>query len=279
MLARCIHVPGPRLYLEIDWQQWFEKKIETKHFVFYVPKGDEVNAAAQEQFYEYITDLFEVEPEKKIIYIKCRDSEHLAKITGLKISGNNIVLAGAATKYKKKNGNLVPTIVSIEEWENHELVHILQRSISKSTEFFNEGLAMAYQIDPFRNIYFPYIRRWLRLSEPSINLYLQRGIIEYGEYISISEILTSKEFRALGDQITEKGINKLIIAFTEAGSFVKYLIDNYELETFFQFLKLSDYSDSKAEVEEKFLKVYEISIQEMEEQWLSFLEQNYYYNQ
>lgn len=266
LLSGCIHISGHRLYLETNWQQEFEKKIETKHFVFYIPKGDKVDITAQEQFYEYITGLFGIESKDKIIYVKCRDDKDMKRVWG--DENNGIKIGGVAGEYNEKNGNLVPIIISTKEWENHELVHVLQPPDSKSTTFFNEGLAVAFSINPLKNNYIPSHRLMFDLSIPIT--FLQPLIIEKGDYISIDEILTSEEFEVVSGLFLTT-----TTAYLEAGSFVRYLIDVYGLEKFFQFLKLSDYLDSKELTKEKFLKIYDISIQEMEKQWLDFLKENY----
>lgn len=257
--------PGQKLEkLETSWRQIFDKKIETKHFIFYMRKKEKVDTAAQEQFYEYIAKLFKAEPEKKIIYIKCRDSEEVKKITGR---------WAAAIAYTWKY-----VIISPEEWENHELIHMFQDLIGESTSFFREGLAVAFQIDLARNILYPYPHYERQLEPPHIHYYLQNKIIRYGKYIDIKKVLTLENFRANEKQIIKIGNRKFYrtnIVYLEAGSFVRYLIDTCGLEKFFQFLKFSDYLDSKELTEEKFLKVYDFPICEIERQWLNFLKQNY----
>lgn len=249
-----------QLELEASWENKYKsfRKIESEHFIFYVPKEDKVDITTQEWFYRYITTLFGVEPEEKIIYLKCKSID-VGKITGAK----NLI--GRACFDKKKN-----TIISEREWESHELVHITQMLVSESTVFFDEGLARAYQISSFdlyvRN------REPLDFHRDFLHSYLQNTIIKRGYYISITKILTSKKFRAPQHEIMNLFLG---ITYNEAGSFVRYLIDTYGLEVFFQFLKLSDYSDSRSEIEEKLLKVYGFSVQEMEKQWLEFLKENY----
>lgn len=260
----CIYVRYP---LEVTLSQRFDKKIETEHFIFYLHKEDNVDLLAQEYFYEYITNLFGTNFKDKIIYVKCRDDKDFKKVWGGE-SNRGVSIGGVAGEYRDKNGNLVPIIISKKEWENHELVHILQPQDCRSTTFFNEGLAVAFSINPLKNDYIP-LHRWCwDMSIPIV--YLKPWVIEQGDYINLDEILTSKEFEVVAGLFTTT-----TAAYLEAGSFTKYLIDNYGLETLFRLLKISNYSDSKSEIEEKFLKVYEISIQEMEKRWLKFVKENY----
>lgn len=261
LLTGCISSNYHKQQLQIrnNWQNKYRlfEKMETEHFVFYVPKGDKVNPAKQEDIYKNITALFKIEPKEKIVYIKCKSREDVQKITG-----QAMFFAAAYTDPYPVN-----TIISYRQWDDHELVHIIQGLISRSTVFFEEGLAKAHQSSSYL------------FNDPQGNFflhsYVQNRIIEDGHYISITKMLTSKKFRAL----TKKGgIRSLLrgVMYNEAGSFVRYLIDNYgRHEIFFQFLRLSNFSNSKTEIEEKFLKVYDLSIQEMEKQWLDFLKQNY----
>lgn len=267
-------IPWPEIHLATNWHQEFQK-IEIEHFVFYASEEKEVDIESQERFYKYVAKLFEIEPEEKITYIKCKNSEHIQKIMGKEIKG----IDGYSGGYKDKNKNYVPLILSTKEWENHELIHTFQHLISETTSFFCEGLATAYEIDISKTGHPspPYVR-WFP-GKLSLNWYLQNLIIKREQqYIDITEILTSEDFEIDGHRIIKIWLDdlyRLNIVYIEAGSFVRYLLDSYGLKTFFRFLKISDPSDSKLEIEKKFLKIYGISIREIEKQWLNFLRENY----
>lgn len=244
-----------QLELEASWENKYKsfRKIESEHFIFYVPKEDKVDITTQEWFYRYITTLFGVEPEEKIIYLKCGASIN-------EITGSSYLIVARA--YLDKN-----IIISTNEWESHELIHIIQYLISGYDPiFFSEGLAVAYEMIIPRE-------KFINIHRDAIHEYVQEMLIKDNSYISITKILTSKKFEAVNNDI----IMGLLLGahYYEAGSFVRYLIDVYGLEKFFQFLKLSNYWDSKSEIKKKFLIVYNFSIQEVEKQWLEFLKENY----
>jgi hypothetical protein len=82
-----------------------------------------------------------------------------------------------------------------------------------------------------------------------------------GVLIPIDNILDSSGFRS-GDYT---------IAYPEAGSFVRYLIDTYGIGQLKNFFASSSYSDSIAEIKTKFQSIYGISINDVEQDWLNFL--------
>lgn len=275
-------IPETDFYSETDWHPIFKKfeKIETKHFVFYASKGEGVDTESQEKFYEYLANLFRIEPKEKIIYIKCRDNKHLVKIVGVENADENT--GGIALCQRTEEWNRIFIIITISDWESHELVHIFHALIGGvSLPFFKEGLAVAHQINlRFYNHSDSLISSLLNSNSLRCH-WLQNEIIESGEYISIGEILAPEDFESLRMQKSEMGnYCKIDIAYIEAGCFVRYLIDHCGFEKFFRFLKLSDVLDPeseeiKSEIEEKFLEVYSISIQGMEIQWLNFLKEKY----
>ncbi len=240
----------------------FSHKKESEHFIFYWNEGDEVNIKSQECFYKYIVKLFKIKPEKreKITYWKFRTREEIERKT-------SFFADGFADIHLKKIGSINP-------WENHELIHILQFNYLKpSIVFFDEGLAVAFQIDPSKNCYTPYMKTKQGNVMP-LNEYL-RIIIKEGKYINLENILTNNAFR----NRTGEGP---YIAYAEAGGFTKYLIDTYGLEAFFQLLKVLNIESMKQSylsliglqsltIKQKIIQVYNLSLEILEKQWLDSL--------
>jgi hypothetical protein len=73
---------------------------------------------------------------------------------------------------------------------------------------FNEGLAVAYQVDPVRGDMTP---RWNNRHVHDVSAAWRRQ----GRLAGLGQLLTNEQFRALDSQI----------AYPAAGSFVRFLID------------------------------------------------------
>lgn len=230
----------------------FTEKEENEHFIFYYCQGDGVDAESQECFYNYIVKLFKIKPieGEKITYWKFRNSTHLEQKTGFENTG------GLAYRSQKM-------IKSTYSWENHELIHILQyHYLGWSTDFFNEGLAMAFQIDPLKKRYVSDAK--FTAEKMSLNQYLKIKI-EEKKYIKLERIITTEGFRACKEEYE-------LIAYVEVGSFVRYLIDKYGLKKFFQFLKITDEDSWASTIKENLIKIYNLSLEILEKDWLNYLE-------
>lgn len=230
----------------------FTKKEESEHFIFYYCPGDEVDVESQECFYRYIVKLFKIKPidGERMTYWKFRNPAHLKQKTGLENVG------GLAYRFQKM-------IKSTYFWENHELIHILQFNyFNWSTSFFNEGLAMAFQVDPLKKRYVPYVK--FTAEEMPLNQYLKIKI-EEKKYIKLEKIITTEGFEVCQEEDE-------LIAYVEAGSFARYLIDKYGLKKFFQFLKITHEYDWPSTIRENLIKIYKLPLETLEKQWLDYLE-------
>jgi hypothetical protein len=215
--------------------------LETANFIFHYSPGDFVYAERSEAFHNWAVSLLGVTCPKKIDYYKYKDREQQKRITGLTYTGWAISQTFEAHSY-------LP-------WMNHECVHLYTSLFGRPSDFFNEGIAVALQTDPYNNDYEAREKSGERVHD-LVKRYKDGGVL-----IPIDNILDSSGFRT-GD---------FTIAYPEAGSFIRYLINTYGIEQLKNFFASSSYDDSAAEIKTKFLSAYGISINVVEQDWLNFL--------
>ena len=147
------------------------------------------------------------------------------------------------------------SVHSYQSWHNHECTHLYSSLIGRPSDFYNEGLAMAFSIDPYDGVYEP------RYGGQSVNL-LSKQYKAEGIIISINKILTTSDFRSYSQDIT----------YPESGSFVEYLIATYGIENIKSIFQTVNQTDSREAIKQKFQSIYGFSIDQAEQEWLIFLD-------
>ncbi len=216
-------------------------QLETQNFIFHYSTGDSVESTHQEAFHGWATQQLSVICPKKIDYFKYESRDHMEAITG-----------------KDWNGWADPeyfAVHSIWSWDNHECVHLYTSIIGRPPDFFNEGISVAFSTDPYNN---DFEARWW--SEPVH--YWARRFKNEGTLIPIDHILETNAFRSYHDEIT----------YPESGSFVRFLIDTHGLNKIKNFFEVGNRIDSKEVIKQNFQLIYGLSIEQAEDQWLTFLD-------
>jgi hypothetical protein len=215
--------------------------IETANYIFRYSEGDFVQADRMEAYHNWAVALLSVQPPKKIDYFKYRDRAQQIRMTGSYASGF------------ADTSNL--EIHSAEPWIPHEAGHIYFSLIGRAPTFFNEGVATAMQTDPYNNDFVPRVRN----GEP-IHSLTKRYLTE-GRLYRLEDILNSTAFMEADFTVT----------YVQAGSYVRFLMDFYGIETLknlFRSLNAGDYPEAMMAA---FLTVYGKSIGDVEAEWLAFL--------
>lgn len=216
--------------------------LETQNFIFYYSPGDFVYAERSEAFHEWAVSFLNVSCPKKIEYYKYKDREQQKRITGSTSTG------WAITDSFEVHTSL--------PWMNHECTHLYTSLIGRPSIFFNEGIAVALQVDPYNN---DFVARE-KNGEPIhsiVKRYKNEGVLYPVENIIDLSGFTDNDY---------------IITYPEAGSFVRYLLDTYGITNLKAiFTSVSRY-DSKEVIKDKFLSIYGISVAEVEAEWLIFLD-------
>ncbi len=215
--------------------------LETANFIFHYSPGDYIYSDSQEAFGSWAISLLGVNIPKKIDYYKYKDYDQLRRIWGR--SG----VAWADTETFSIHHN--------SPWDNHECVHLLTYLIGTSTAFFDEGIAVGLQTDPYNG---DFEGRWWNASVH----YWGKRFKDEGTLIPLNDMLESNDFWRY-----EPGI-----IYPESGSFIRFMIDTYGINRMKLILQTISYGDSKDEIKQKFQSIYGLSLDQAETAWLLFLD-------
>jgi len=171
--------------------------VAAAHFDFHWSLGDPVNTEWQEAFHDWATRELQVTISRRISYSKYLSPAHML-----------------ALHYGPGNVNAwadpdLFTVHTIWPTDNHEVIHLYSSTFGRATSLLNEGLAVAFQVDPVRGDMTP---RWNNRHVHDVSA----GWRRQGRLAALGLLLKSEEFRALDSQV----------AYPEAGSFVRFLLDS-----------------------------------------------------
>jgi hypothetical protein len=214
---------------------------ETANFIFRYSEGDFVQAERIEAYHNWAVALLGVQLPKKIDYFKYRDRAQQIRMTG-----------SYATGFADITDLEIHTA---EQWIPHETAHIYFSLVGTGPTFFNEGVAVAMQTDPYNADFIPREKG----GEP-VHLVAKRYLLE-GRLYPLVDILGSTAF--LEEDFT--------VTYTEAGSFVAFLMDAYGIETLKGLFRSFSGGEGVQEMMALFLAAYGKSIPEAEGEWLAFL--------
>ena len=237
-----------------DWQTRLLPKMRkriTKHFDIFCPKGSTA---------EKDIDKIAEQRDRGFREI-CR---FLGKDSDVRI--RMILFADAATKYSHTGhtgagwavGNTVVEIYNEEQKLDpyHETTHVLMRAYGSPPALFNEGFATymsqrlgSHALDAMGG------------GESSIYERV-RELSGKGELIALEELLTYTEIGS--------GESNPPVAYPEAASFVKFLIDTYDKDKFLKAYRTLRNSNDKATQQQNVKaleKIYDKSLDELKSQW------------
>lgn len=225
-----------------DPPEELSRTLESENFKYFMAEGDYIDTLWQEQYHEWLLDALDVTLNKKLIYKKYRNRKHLKEITGRNTNG----FAEIDT----------PTFHTIWLADNHESVHavVLQR-VGHPPALFNEGIAVAHTAD---YLSFPEIKLvWNGDDFHTLSKEYNRAGL-----LSLNDLLESTSFFDFDTNIT----------YPVAGSFTRYLINEYGIQKVKDFISISDFYDTRETTRANFESVYSVSIDEKWNDWLSFVE-------
>ncbi len=188
------------------------KEISTEHFIYHMSKDDSVKQYWEENYYNWLTKKLNITPTEKIHYYKYKDVNQKYLLTGSK--GNAITL-----------DDRIHTVIP---YDNHELVHVLVgKYIGNPPKMFTEGIAVAHQTNPFENDFIP---KWGKEPIDKI-VYELNG---KSQIPPLDSLLVMSQYFKYSENIT----------YPISGSFVKYLLQIYGYEKFYEFIKECDWKCS-----------------------------------
>jgi hypothetical protein len=216
---------------------------ESANFRYYYSPGDSVEVQRQEAFHEWAVARLGIVLPQKIDYRKYTSRADM----------------GSRTGHYNTNGFAEPelfTIHTLFSWDNHETVHIYTARVGMPPEFFNEGIAVAFQTNPLAGDYEP--RYEGQQVHDAVRLYRQSGQL----LLPLSRIVTTSGFRGISDSV---------LSYREAGSFVAFLITRFGMDDVLAFFRASTRDDSVAVIELQFQQAFGTTLAVAEAEWLVFI--------
>ena len=169
-----------------------------------------------------------------------------------------LVAESATTKYYY--GYAEPetfTIHTIWSSDNHEVVHVFSAVFGRPTDFFNEGFAVSFQVDPSSRD-FTVKFNGMQVHE-ACRGYRRAGTLP----LPLSRYVTTAGFRGITDQV---------LSYRMAGSFVLFLEERFGLSRVLAFFGTGGRDDSLAAVQSKLQQAFGASLDELEADWLATIQ-------
>ena len=215
-------------------------RVDSQHLIYRMSPGDQVDTAWMESYWRWLTAQLGVPPQK-LEYHKYRDRAHMKRVTDRTTNG-----------FAEPGTTRFHTVWPID---NHEIVHVVAiMLIGHPPALFNEGLAVAHQALPADGILYP---QWNRLHIHDIaKSQLAANVIP-----PVEALLASTDFFRYNAEAV----------YPMAGSFVRWLIDQYGLETFRAFVSGATFNQLPATTSARFEAVYGIPIGIGWNRWKAFL--------
>jgi hypothetical protein len=221
----------------------FPLAAESLNYRYHYAAGDTVDASWQEAFHAWAIAKLSVQVPQKIDYYKYRSRQDMGDHTG-RYNTN-----GFADPAKFEIHTLWPT-------DNHEVVHIYTALVGRPSDFFNEGIAVAFQTDPpagnFESVFNG------QSVHQACRQYLQLGTLA----LPLDRVVTTNDFRAMSDDV---------LSYRQAGSFVRFAIDTYGVNRVLEFFRTSGRDDNLSTIKQRFASAVGVSLESAEASWLTML--------
>lgn len=216
---------------------------ESASFRYHYVAGDRVDADWEETFHAWATARLGVSLPQKIEYYKYQSRQAMGERTG----NYNSNAFAEPSRFE---------IHTLYQTDYHEVVHIYTSLVGRPSDFFNEGIAVAFQTNPaagdFESVYNG------QQVHSACSQYLRIGAL----IVPLDRVVTTTDFRAVSDQE---------LSYREAGSFVRFVIDRYGIERVLQFFRISSRTDSLAAIHERFETAFGVSLETGEGEWTAML--------
>ncbi len=216
---------------------------ESASFRYHYDAGDRVDSDWQESYHTWATARLGVSLPRKIEYYKYQSRQAMGDRTG------NYNTNGFAEPSRFEIHTLWPT-------DNHEVVHIYTALVGRPSDFFNEGIAVAFQTNPATGDFESVFNG--QQVHGACSQYLQNGTL----VVPLLRVVSTTDFRAVSDQV---------LSYREAGSFVRFTIDRYGIDRVLQFFRVSNPTDSLPAIQERFQAAFGVSLGAAETEWTAML--------
>ena len=216
--------------------------VETEAFLFRSLPGDDIQIDRQLAYHAWAQQELGLTAARRITYNKYVSREHMGDVIGV----SNTNAWAEAPAY---------AIHTIWVYDNHECVHLYASALGMPVSLLTEGLAVAFQTNPMANDFVP---RWSGTFVHD----LARTFRTDGRLVPIDQMLQTSQFRSQDPNV----------AYPEAGSFARFLIDAYSLATFKDLYGRVTSNDAAATVAAKFASIYGKPVGALEAEWWAVLD-------
>jgi hypothetical protein len=212
------------------------------NFIYHYSVGDSVDPPHEEAWFTWAVAHLGVNSPQKIEYYKYMSVTQMLQITGM-----------AANGWADPPNFSVHTIFP---WQGHEVVHVLTALVGRPSDFFNEGIAVSMQVDPYA-------------PDPTLALWngqpldgLAASALLQGQLPHLQDMADTTSFRLIPD----------VEGYPWAGSFVQFLVRTYGMPTTLAFFRGGAGRDeSLSVIESRFQQVYGITLGDADIAWRSYL--------
>lgn len=221
--------------------QALTQQIETANILFRFSTGDSVDSDWQQRFHDWITQYLGVQLSGKLRYNKYTGRGQMEQVTGNSTNG-----------FAEPEVNAVH---SIFERDGHEAIHVYSARVGRPSDFFNEGLAVALNTEPFVE---PFAPPWNGMHVHSVAKDRCAATILCP---ALTSIIATDGFRDFPESTT----------YPLAGSFLLYLIEQDGIGPMLQFFGAGSRDQSRGRIENNFQAAWGMSVAEAEAAWRAFL--------
>lgn len=207
---------------------------------YYHEPGDVIDVERQEAFNRWALARLGVQPPQPVEYRKYRSREAMGLYTG------NASTNGFAEPDRWRFHTIWP-------YDNHEVVHVYTSLVGRPSDFFNEGMAVSFQVDPSRGDFT--VRFNGQQVHEASRAYLAAGLLP----LPLAERVTTEGFRAVPDST---------MSYRMAGSFVLYLTERFGLPAMLTFARDGSRGDSLARIRSGMQAAFGLSLEQAEADWL-----------
>ncbi len=219
------------------------EELQTADITFHFAAPDSVNSRWQQTFHEWATALLGVSPSGKIHYYKYQSRAHLRQVTG--------------SDYRSWADISTFSLHTPDPQHGHEAIHLYTSLIGWPTDYFLEGIAVGLTLDPFTGAgpFYP------NITDDNAHLRARNAMMQ-GEIIPRESIVENDGFWRYPVALT----------YTQAGSFVNFIFNEYGVDKVKQLIASLDHSASRPTVLSAFATIYGFSLAEAEQGWHIFLQ-------
>jgi hypothetical protein len=215
---------------------------DSVNFTFHYSAGDSVDPNHEESWFTWAVDHLGIHSPRTVQYYKYTSTSQMKQITG-----------------RASNGWADPPSFSVHTiwpWDDHEVVHVLTALVGRPSDFFNEGIAVSMQTDPYA-------------SDPARALWngqpldaIARTALAQGRLPHVQNMADTSSFRAIPD--TD--------GYPWAGSFLQFLVKNYGMARTLDFFRGGGGRDeSLSTINSRFEQVYGTSLSNVDLDWRGYL--------